>query len=205
MSSPAAQRADPAQASALTIRLVHEEEYDEAGRVTVDAYASSYGDLTEDYIASLRDVAGRVESGDVWVAVDSSETILGTVWVARPGAPLSPSAREGETDFRQLAVAPAARGRGVGVALTRHVIALATERGAQRVVMNSGPQMTGAHALYAKVGFRRLTEREHPVEIAPGRWIDLLSFGFDIPQQKSVQAPAATNSFSKQSDSSKSA
>lgn len=182
MSSLAEQGTDAAS-SALTVRLVRPEEYEEAGRVTVDAYASSYGDLTDDYIASLRDVAGRVESGDVWVAVDADGTILGTVWVARPGAPLSPSALEGETDFRQLAVDPSARGRGVGVALTRHVIALATERGAERVVMNSGPQMTGAHALYAKVGFRRLTEREHPIEVAPGRWIDLLSFGFDIPQE----------------------
>jgi RimJ/RimL family protein N-acetyltransferase len=61
------------------------------------------------------------------------------------------------------------------------VIAIAAERGSHRVVMNSGPQMTGAHALYAKIGFRRLTERERPLEVEPGRWVDLLAFGLDLP------------------------
>ena len=98
----------------------------------------------------------------------------------REGRPLSEVAQPGETDFRQLAVAPAARGRGIGEALTRKVIALAAERGSHRVVMNSGPQMTGAHALYAKMGFRRLTEREGRWEVEPGRWIELLAFGLDI-------------------------
>lgn len=106
--------------------------------------------------------------------------ILGTVWVPRPGEHLSELALVGELDFRQLAVAPSARGRGIGEALTRHVIALAEERGAVRVVMNSGPEMLGAHALYAKIGFRRLPEREHRIEVEPGRFLDLLAFGLDL-------------------------
>lgn len=170
-----------AEAATLVIRPVRAEEFVEAGRVTADAYAASYDDLTEEYLASLRDVEGRLADGDVWVAADGADgTLLGTVWVARADRPLSHLAEPGETDFRQLAVAPAARGRGVGDALTRHVIALARERGSRRVVMNSGTQMLGAHALYAKIGFRRLTEREGPVEVAPGRTIDLLAFGFDL-------------------------
>lgn len=171
----------------LTIRLVRTEEYSRAGDVTVDAYLASYGDLSEGYLASLRDVARRVTEGDVWVAVDDDE-IVGTVWVSRPNRPLNPDiGRPGETDFRQLAVAPAARGRGVGAALTRHVIALARERGSHRVVMNSGPEMTVAHALYAKLGFRRLPERERPRELEPGRTVTLLAFGYDL-----APAPART-------------
>jgi len=165
----------------LVIRPVRPEEYEAAGRVTAAAYAASYDDLSESYLDSLRDVAGRISDGDVWVAADSDGTILGTVWIAPVGRPLSPVAEPGETDFRQLAVAPAARGRGVGEALTRHVIALAIERGSHRVIMNSGPQMLGAHALYAKIGFRRLPEREKRIEVEPGRWIDLLTFGLDLP------------------------
>ncbi|WP_345800422.1 GNAT family N-acetyltransferase [Microbacterium sp. AZCO] len=165
----------------LSIRLVEPEEYEEAGRVTAEAYAASYADLHDNYLASLRDVAGRIVDGDVWVAVDEAGDILGTVWVAPEGRPLSPVAEPGETDFRQLAVAPAARGRGVGEALTRHVITLAAERGSHRVIMNSGPQMLGAHALYAKIGFRRLPEREKSIEVEPGRWIELLTFGLDVP------------------------
>ncbi|WP_159502425.1 GNAT family N-acetyltransferase [Microbacterium sp. 18062] len=167
-------------ARGFDIRPVRPEEHEAAGRVTVEAYTASYGDLTEEYVASLRDVAGRLGEGDVWVAADPDGVVLGTVWVAREGRPLSPVAEPGETDFRQLAVAPSARGRGVGEALTRHVIALAAERGSHRVVMNSGPQMLGAHALYAKIGFRRLPEREGPLEVEPGHWIDLLTFGIDV-------------------------
>lgn len=163
----------------LTVRLVAPHEYAEAGRITAEAYRASYDGLSEAYLVSLADVAGRVEQGEVWVALDGDE-IVGTVWTPRPGERLSELAEEGELDFRQLAVAPSARGRGVGEALTRHVIGLARERGVHRVVMNSGPEMLGAHALYLKLGFRRLAEREHPVEVEPGRFIDLRAFGLDL-------------------------
>lgn len=169
---------DP-RSGGLTIRLVEPHEHAEAGRITAEAYRHSYEGLTEGYLASLADVEGRVAQGEVWVALDGDE-IVGTVWVPRPGERLSPLAREGELDFRQLAVAPSARGQGVGEALTRHVLALARGRGARRVVMNSGPEMLGAHALYLKLGFRRLTEREHPVKVEPGRFLDLRAFGYDL-------------------------
>ncbi len=165
----------------ITIRPVDPDEYAEAGRVTEQAYAASYDTLSPAYLQSLRDVASRVEAGEVWVAVDEHGTIVGTVWVPRAGERLSELAADGELDFRQLAVAPAARGRGIGEALTHAVIDLARQRGAHRVVMNSGPEMLGAHALYAKLGFRRMTEREHPIEVEPGRWIDLRAFALDLP------------------------
>ncbi|SDQ58552.1 GNAT family N-acetyltransferase [Microbacterium sp. cf332] len=178
-------------ATALTIRLVRTEEFDRAGELTARAYQHSYGGLSGHYLASLRDVAVRVQSGDVWVAVDAAAgDLLGTVWVARPNRPLADIAQPGETDFRQLAVAPEARGRGVGEALTRHVIELARERGSHRVVMNSGPEMTAAHALYAKLGFTRLTEREGRIEVEPGRFIELLAFGYDL--EPLAAAPSAT-------------
>ncbi len=126
----------------LTVRLVDPHEYAQAGRITAEAYRASYEGLSEAYLASLADVAGRVEQGEVWVAL-ADGVIVGTVWTPRPGERLSPLAEEGELDFRQLAVAPSARGRGVGERLTRHVLDLARERGASRVVMNSGPEMLG--------------------------------------------------------------
>lgn len=171
------------------IRQVKPHEYDEAGQVTADAYVASYTNLTDSYLDSLRDVEGRLSDGEVWVAVDADGGILGTVWVAPADRPLSELAEPGETDFRQLAVAPRARGRGVGEALTRRVIQIAAERGSHRVVMNSGPQMVGAHALYTKLGFRRLPERERRIEVEPGRFLDLLAFGYDI-------APVQASDFS---------
>ncbi|GEM_PF-111376 len=186
---PATASVPSAATRGWSIRLVRTEEYERAGEVTAQAYLSSYGELSDQYIASLRDVAGRVRSGDVWVAADDAGEILGTVWVSRPNRPLAGIARPGETDFRQLAVAPSARGRGIGEALTRHVIALARERGSHRVVMNSGPEMVGAHALYAKLGFRRLPEREGLTEVEPGRLIELLSFGYDLAPEPAAAPP----------------
>ncbi|MBN9178419.1 MAG: LLM class flavin-dependent oxidoreductase [Microbacterium sp.] len=177
----------------VTIRLVRTEEYARAGEVTAAAYIASYGALSDQYLTSLRDVAARVREGDVWVATDPTGDLLGTVWVSRPNRPLNPDiGRPGETDFRQLAVAPHARGRGIGEALTRHVIALAAERGSHRVVMNSGPEMTGAHALYTKLGFRRLPEREQERELEPGRVVTLLAFGYDLDAANDGAASAAS-------------
>ncbi|MDR7184251.1 alkanesulfonate monooxygenase SsuD/methylene tetrahydromethanopterin reductase-like flavin-dependent oxidoreductase (luciferase family)/GNAT superfamily N-acetyltransferase [Microbacterium trichothecenolyticum] len=187
---PGVDTADAASVSSeWTIRLVRIEEYERAGEVTAHAYLSSYDTLSDEYVASLRDVASRVRGGDVWVAVEAGGEILGTVWVAQPNRPLAEMAQPGETDFRQLAVAPAARGRGIGEALTRHVIDLARERGSHRVVMNSGPEMTGAHALYAKLGFERLSEREGAWEVQPGRWIELYTFGYDLAPEPAAAPP----------------
>ena len=106
-------------------------------------------------------MATRAREHEVWVAEDlATGELLGTVATPRPGRHISPLGQDGELDFRLLAVAPAARRRGIGALLTDHVIALARQRGLDRVVMNSGPQMLGAHALYHRLGFVRLTERE---------------------------------------------
>src|SRR6218665_2678456 len=101
----------------LVIRPANPEEYGAVGRLTEDAYTASYAELSPAYLASLRDVEARSALGEVWAALDGGE-IGGTVWVPRGGESLSELAQDGELDFRQLAVSPAARGRGVGEALT---------------------------------------------------------------------------------------
>jgi hypothetical protein len=67
------------------------------------------------------------------------------------------------------------------------VIELAGQRGLERVVMNSGPQMVGAHALYAKLGFTRLHDREREI-VDGGRTFRLLAFTIDVePPRDSLQ------------------
>jgi ribosomal protein S18 acetylase RimI-like enzyme len=159
----------------LRVRLVAPHEYARVAQLSVDAYGHDY-DLPDDYRASLADVATRAREHEVWVAEDlATGELLGTVVTPRPGGHISELGRDGELDFRLLAVDPAARRRGVGALLTEHVIALARQRNLTRVVMNSGPQMTGAHALYHRLGFVRLTERETRV-VHGGT---LLAFGYD--------------------------
>lgn len=162
----------------VTVRLVEPAEYDEVGSLAVAAYSHDYS-ISEHYRASLLDVAPRATEHEVWVAVDQADgRVLGTVATPRPGGHISELAGDGEFDFRLLAVAPSARRRGIGRLLVEHVVAEGRLRGAHRVVMNSGPHMTGAHRLYLELGFRRLPERE--TKVIEGR--TLYAFGLDLDQ-----------------------
>lgn len=163
----------------LVVRLVQPDEYDEVAALSLRAYELEY-DISAEYRASILAVAERAAEHEVWVAADAaSGALLGAVATPRPGRTISPLARPGELDFRLLAVDPSARGRGVGARLTRHVIELARQRRLDRVVMNSGPQMVGAHALYGKLGFTRLYDREREI-VDGGRRFRLLAFTIDV-------------------------
>jgi GNAT superfamily N-acetyltransferase len=164
--------------SDVLIRLAAPGEHTQIGALREAAYSHDY-EITDHYRGILRDVAPPGSRHEVWVAVDRhSGQCLGTVTVPRPGGHISELGRDGELDFRLLAVAPAARRRGIGRLLVEHVIALAAERGDRRVVMNSGPQMTGAHQLYYSMGFTRLTERE--TRTVDGHTRPLLAFGYEV-------------------------
>ena len=47
------------------------------------------------------------------------------------------------------------------------------------MVLHSGDNMLGAHALYTKLGFTRRTEREMVI-VHDGRTIQLFTFAFDL-------------------------
>ncbi|WIY02731.1 GNAT family N-acetyltransferase [Amycolatopsis mongoliensis] len=161
----------------VEIRPPRPEEYAAAGEVTVQAYDVD-GHLADDvgYDAMLRDVASRAELAEVLVAVDSAGEVLGTVTVVRPGSPYAEISRPGELEFRMLAVAPSARGRGVGEALTRAVLERARALGIRRVVLSSLDRMHSAHRLYERLGFARLTERDWQ----PFPHISLIAYQIDV-------------------------
>jgi len=164
--------------SDVLIRLADPGEYETIGELSEAAYSHDFA-ISDHYRESLRDVAARAVEHEVWVAVDRhTGQLLGTVVTPRPGGHISELGQDGELDFRMLAVAPAARRRGIGRLLVEHVIALAAERGATRVVMNSGPQMTGAHQLYYSMGFTRRPERE--TRTVRGHTQPLLAFGYEV-------------------------
>jgi ribosomal protein S18 acetylase RimI-like enzyme len=164
--------------SDVLIRLAAPDEYEAIGELGETAYSHDY-DITDGYRQRVRDVAARAAEHEVWVAaLQHTGQILGTVTAPGPGGRISELAQDGELDFRLLAVAPTARRRGIGRLLVDHMIALAAERGAVRVVLNSGPNMTGAHQLYYSMGFTRLTERE--TRIVDGHTRPLLAFGYEV-------------------------
>jgi predicted N-acetyltransferase YhbS len=122
----------------VTVRRARPEELTEVGRLTVTAYvADGYATPAGSYAAELADAVRRVRDAELLVAVNASETVLGTVTVCVPGSPLAEVSRPGELEFRMLAVACDARRRGVGETLVKSVLRRAAQIGAQRVVMCS--------------------------------------------------------------------
>lgn len=151
-------------------------EYDEVGSLTAEAYLKDgLVPADSDYVSTLRDAAHRAAGAELWVAADAGG-LLGTVTYCGPGSVYREISRDGEGEFRMLAVAPAARSRGVGAALTLHCLGRSRELGLHRVVLCSASTMATAHRLYQRLGFTRLPARDW--EPVPG--ISLLAFTLDL-------------------------
>ena len=100
----------------LRIRAVEVDEHDAAGELVVDAYRS-LGDVGDEfYEPVLRDIVGRVETGEVLVA-EFDEEVVGCVTVSFGSTALSEVEDPGAATVRMLGVSSAARGRGIGEAL----------------------------------------------------------------------------------------
>jgi ribosomal protein S18 acetylase RimI-like enzyme len=146
----------------VLIRVAAPAEYERVGDLTYAAYAAD-GLLESDhgYTRELRDAAGRAGDADLLVALDPvTGTVLGTVTFCLPGTPHAEVARVGEAEFRMLAVAPEARGRGVGEALVRDCLARARRYHCERVVISTRWNMRPAHRLYQRLGFVREPSRD---------------------------------------------
>lgn len=158
----------------VTVRPARPSEFDEVGQLTLEAYlADGMMNREDSYAIPLLDAPWRAREAELLVAVNPDDELLGTVTVCTPGSPLGEVSRPGELEFRMLAVAPHARGRGIGEALVTAVLARAADRGARRVVLCSSERMHAAHRLYVRLGFARLPERDW--QPMPG--LQLLAFG----------------------------
>jgi GNAT superfamily N-acetyltransferase len=145
----------------MELRRANEDEWAAVGELTAGAYlADGAMGVDDPYYGVLRDAASRAREADLWVAVDGDGVLLGTVTWCPAGSSYRELARPEESEFRTLAVAPAGRGQGVGEALVRHCIQLATEAGSIAVVISTAQWMSTAHRLYQRLGFVRVPERD---------------------------------------------
>ena len=162
----------------MEVREAAPEDYERLRDICEAAYRAIPGEeLSDDYAAALRDVAYRAKHDMVLAAYDGVGSPVGCVTYVRDLE--SPSAEvmlEGEAGMRMLAVDPPVWGRGTGAALTQACIALAREEGKHRIVLSSTPQMTAAHAMYTKLGFRRMPE----LDWDPVPEVHLLVFALDL-------------------------
>ena len=132
----------------LTIRTAEPSEFAAVGELCVSAYE---GLLPQDhfYIEVLRDAAARAADAGLLVAVDGDE-LLGTVTFVPEGGPLSEIAEPDESEFRMLAVSPAAQGRGIGTALLQRVLDDSRAAGRTRGrLLQPAEHARGAHDLPA--------------------------------------------------------
>jgi ribosomal protein S18 acetylase RimI-like enzyme len=141
----------------LTIRPATPDEFSAVGDLCVAAYEPFLAHAG-DYVDVLRDAAARAAAAELLVAVD--EQLLGTVTFVPDGGPLGEIASAQETEFRMLAVSPAAQGRGIGTALLQRVVDASAERGRTGIVCSSQPTMRAAHRIYERLGFTRDPERD---------------------------------------------
>jgi predicted N-acetyltransferase YhbS len=161
----------------FVIRTARPEEFETVGEITVRAYVAG-GFLEPDtsgYAAKLRNAADRARRAELLVAVDG-EKVVGSVTLVRHGDAYAELARPGEMEFRMLAVAPEAAGRGVGRLLVQAVLDRARADGGSRVVLSSLDSMAVAHRLYDRMGFARVPDRDWRPE--PG--VRLLAFAHDL-------------------------
>jgi ribosomal protein S18 acetylase RimI-like enzyme len=143
--------------------------------LNVDADAADgYIVETDPYAPHLLDAEARAVDGELLVA-EVDDQLAGTVTFCPEGSSFSEVAGPGEGEFRMLAVAPAARRRGVAEALVHACISRSRQLGYTAVVLSSLPVQTDAHRLYERLGFRRAPERDW----APRPGIDLI--GFELP------------------------
>jgi ribosomal protein S18 acetylase RimI-like enzyme len=161
------------------IRRARPDELEEVGRTTVAAYAAYLDETSEsDYVTHLRDAARRDREAELWVAVGDDGTLLGSVTSCPEGSQWRELAQPGEGEFRMLAVAPAAQGRGVGKALVVHVVDRFRAQGAPAVVICSMTSMEAAHRVYVGLGFTR----DPALDWSPVTGVDLIAFRLDFEE-----------------------
>lgn len=164
----------------ITIRAVRPKEYTELGEITAHAYLGDgllhFGE-DDSYLHVLRDVARRAAETEVLVAVDGRGRLLGGVTFVSGGGEWADIARCGEAEFRMLAVAEQARGRGAGEALVRACVERARSvEGCRRLVLSTQHGMLAAHRIYERMGFVRTPDRDW--EPVPG--ITLLTYALEL-------------------------
>ena len=120
----------------MIVRAAQAAELAEVGELRVAAYnAEHLLDAVPSYAEQLRALGPH---GEVLVAVDGAE-ILGTVTLERWHENSEMATGPEEAEIRALAVAPSARGRGVGGVLVRAVIDRATEWKVERLLLHTQP------------------------------------------------------------------
>ncbi len=142
----------------LEIRLAQPPEFTAVGELTAAVYLTE-GLAGPDYAMLLRDVATRAEQATVLVALRDGR-LVGAVTVATAGGDFAENNEPGTAVVRMLVTDPAARGTGVGTALTEACLQAARDADCSVVRLSTQVFLVAAQRIYERLGFTRTPERD---------------------------------------------
>jgi GNAT superfamily N-acetyltransferase len=153
----------PSQADFI-IREAFEWEFKELGQLMVAVYSSLAGFPSPEQqptyyqmLTNIGQITGKPGT-KLLVAVAGNQVIGGVVFfsdMAHYGSGGTATQESGASGFRLLAVAPEARGLGVGKALALECVGLAKALGRGQVIIHSTSAMKLAWGMYERMGFKR--------------------------------------------------
>lgn len=148
-----------------TVRQAKPEEFQEIGHLMVDVYSKLEGFPREteqpEYYTMLENIGEITKKPhtQLLVAVSSEGRIDGAVVyfsdMSSYGSGGTATSEKNASGFRLLAVAPEARGLGIGKLLTRACIDKAQKDGNRQLIIHSTEFMKIAWKMYEKMGFKR--------------------------------------------------
>ena len=169
--------------SILTVRGAGPGDRDAIEAVTLAAYleyAATMPAHWDGYRQSIVATLAAAAPGTQIVALDD-DRVVGAVLLYPAGASMGVPGGAFVTltrpEVRLLAVAPSARGRGVGAALMNECIHRARTAGATALTLHTTDLMQAAMRLYERLGFERAQELD--LEPAPG--IIAKGYRLDLP------------------------
>jgi ribosomal protein S18 acetylase RimI-like enzyme len=149
--------------TAFHIRDARADERAAIQELTLSAYAEFATIMAPTAWAALRQavLAGLAAEGAVErLVAEQGGALLGSVLLYSPTANAygNAAARAGWPELRLLAVAPAARGHGVGTALVQECMRRAQRAGASALGLHTSESLQAAIRMYERMGFVRAPE-----------------------------------------------
>jgi GNAT superfamily N-acetyltransferase len=173
----------------VTVRDARDDERAAVRALTLRAYAE-YADVMAPAAWAGLERAVRAALADSGAAerivAERAGAIVGSVLLYPPAADAYGGlvAEASWPEVRLLAVAPEARGLGVGAALVRECVRRARRMGARELGLHTSASMRVARAMYARLGFVRAPEHDFRPEGAE------LVEGYRLPLDGADDAPA---------------
>ena len=171
----------------IAVRDAQADEHDAIRRITLSAYAQYATIMAPSAWAGLRDAlatALTIGGGAQRIAADRDGVIVGSVLLFPPSTDAygGIAAAAPWPEIRLLAVAPEARGQGVGKLLIDECIRRARASGADAIGLHTSPSMREAIRLYESLGFTRDPDLDIHVEGAEPIQAYRLSLSARLPQ-----------------------